>query len=554
MDPFLLTDPRLAFIALLAGVVAMLTTLNVAARPAAVRTGQVALALAVSSIFFMFTRFANLFYLPILATYVDTAVRTGRVDVLYGQIQWVVIGAAAGAFLSWILLPTFVAVYEAGIQAVQDHGSMVRVLLGVWTPRGARTLLGCLRSPVVLVSWSRGGRRLPLDFLAWNIAASAVWTVGALCALHVSALLPRFEATAVLLSGLVNAFAAIAFTLFVDPKAAVITDQAVKKVRPEQDVLCMSFYLGLGNFIGGLLGLAVLPLGVAMIQGGTVYLGQGGAGLADSLWALVALNALVTLLASTTVASRVSAAITRNVATALAVYNFFFLVTRLAQQVYAPILGSVRDSVVRGQASPDSLLGVFRWVITGASLGILAGWLLMPTFVEIYNRAVAALDRRHGSTLSLLLAMLSPRNWLAFLRCLRLPSNFGVTLQDLRILPKGFLIGNVLVVAIHTIGVLAAIYAGALLSSSLARTATLLSSVINGVATILVSVVVDPTMARITDQAALGQRPLRHVHAMSVFLVAGMLVGTLLSQVFFVPAANIIALGARLLDLVFQAL
>ena len=38
MDPFLLTDPRLAFIALLAGVVAMLTTLNVAARPAAVRT------------------------------------------------------------------------------------------------------------------------------------------------------------------------------------------------------------------------------------------------------------------------------------------------------------------------------------------------------------------------------------------------------------------------------------------------------------------------------------------------------------------------------------
>ncbi len=554
MDPFLLTDPRLAFIALLAGVVAMLTTLNVAARPAAVRTGQVALALAVSSIFFMLTRFANLFYLPILATYVDTAVRTGRVDVLYGQIQWVVIGAAAGAFLSWILLPTFVAVYEAGIRAVQDNGSMVRVLLGVWTPRGVRSLLSCLRSPMVLVSWSRGGRRLPLDFLVWNIAASAVWTVGALCALHVSALLPRFEATAVLLSGLVNAFAAIAFTLFVDPKAAVITDQAVKKVRPEQDVLSMSFYLGLGNFIGGLLGLAVLPLGVAMIRAGTVYLGQGGAGFADSLWALVALNALVTLLASTTVASRVSAAITRSVATALAVYNFFFLVTRLAQQVYAPVLGSVRDSVVRGQASPESLLGMFRWVIAGASLGILAGWLLMPTFVEIYNRAVAALDRRHGSTLGLLLAMVSPRNWLAIPRCMRLPSNFGVTFQDLRVLPKGFLIGNILVVAIHTIGVLAAIYAGALLSSSLARTATLLSSVINGVATILVSVVVDPTMARITDQAALGQRPLRHVHAMSVFLVAGMLVGTLLSQVFFVPAANIIALGARLLDWVFQTL
>jgi hypothetical protein len=375
--------------------------------------------------------------------------------------------------------------------------------------------------------------------------------VGALCALHVSALLPRFEATAVLLSGLVNAFAAIAFTLFVDPKAAVITDQAVKKGRPLQDVLAMTFYLGLGNFVGGLLGLVVLPLGVALIRLGTIQVGQGGEGMIHSLWALVALNALVTLLASTTVASQVSAAITRNVATALAVYNFFFLVTRLSQQVYAPILGSVRDSVVRGQASAEALLPVFRWVIAGASLGILAGWLLLPTFIEIYNRAVAALDRRHGSTAALMVSLLAPRNWLVMLRCLRRPSNLGVTWADLRVLPKGFLIGNILVVAIHTIGVMAAIHAGALLSSSLARTATLLSSVINGVATILVSVVVDPTMARITDQAATGERPLRHVYAMSVFLIGGMLLGTVLSQAFFVPAAEVIALGARLLDWIF---
>jgi len=551
MDPSLLLDGRLLFIALLAGVVSMLTTLNVAARPAAVRTGQVALAMAVSSIFFMLTRFANLFYLPILATYVDSAVRSGRVDVLYEQIQWVVIGAAAGACLSWLLLPTFVAVYEKGIEAVRIRGSMLRVLVALPTLTGARGLWQCLRSPRDLASWATTATPIPRDFLLWNVAASAVWTVGALCALHVSALLPRFEATAVLLSGLVNAFAAIAFTLFVDPKAAVITDQAVKKGRPLQDVLAMTFYLGLGNFIGSLLGLAVLPLGVALIRVGTTQLGQGGEGLVHSLWALVALNALVTLLASTTVASRVSAAVTRNVATALAVYNFFFLVTRLAQQVYAPILGSVRDSAVRGQASPETLLPTFRWVIAGASLGILGGWLLMPTFVEVYNRAVAALDRRQGSTSSLLGSLLAPRRWWVLLGCLRWPSNFGVTWADLRVLPKGFLVGNILVVAIHTIGVLAAIHAGAMLSSSLARTATLLSSVINGVATILVSVVVDPTMARITDQAALGERPLRHVHAMAVFLVAGMLLGTLLSQAFFLPAAEVIALGARLLDRVF---
>ena len=554
MNPSLLLDPRLLFICCLAGAVSMLTTLNVAARPAAVRTGQVALALSVSAIFFMLTRFANLFYLPILATYVDTAVRTGKVDILYGQVQWVVVGAAAGAFLSWVLLPTFVAVYERGIRGVRSRGSMLRVLLALPSPRGVRALFQSLRSPAALATWPRGASRLPWDFLAWNVGATAVWTVGALCALYVSALQPRFEATAVLLSGLVNAFAAIAFTLFVDPKAAVITDQAVKDRRPHGDVYAMTFFLGLGNFAGSLLGLAVLPAGVALIQAATIRVGGSGSHLVQSLWAVVALNVLVTLLASTAVVARVSAAVTRHVATALAVYNFFFLITRLAGQVYAPVLGSLRDSVVQGGARAETLLPLFRWVVGGASVGVLLGWLLMPTFLEIYNHAVRALDRRHGSMSSLLVAMLAPRRWVMLARCLRPPSTFGVTREDLRALPKGFLVGNVLVLAVHTIGVLAAIYAGALLSSSLARTATLLSSVINGVATIVLSVVVDPTSARITDQAVSGERPVRHVYAMAVFLIAGMLLGTVLSQVFFVPAAGVIALGARLLDWIFHAL
>ena len=100
MNFALLSDGRLLFLMVLAAAVAMLSTLNIAARPAAIRTKQVALALAVSAVFFMFTRFANLFYLPILATYVDRATRTGQTEVLYQQIQWVVVGAALGAFFS----------------------------------------------------------------------------------------------------------------------------------------------------------------------------------------------------------------------------------------------------------------------------------------------------------------------------------------------------------------------------------------------------------------------------------------------------------------------
>ena len=239
MNISLLGDGKLLFIMALAAIVSMLTTLNTAARPAAIRTKQVALSLAVSAIFFMFTRFANLFYLPILGKYVDRAVQSGNVNILYEQIQWVVLSSALGALLSWLMLPTFTAIYERGIASITVRGSMLKMLLALPSVRGVKALFGCLRSPLELKAWacpncapSETGEKestnepfaLPWDLLSWNVFATAVWTVGALAALQVSALYPDLAATAVLLSGLVNSFAAIAFSLFVDPKAAVITD------------------------------------------------------------------------------------------------------------------------------------------------------------------------------------------------------------------------------------------------------------------------------------------------------------------------------------------
>ncbi|MCR5661415.1 MAG: lipid II flippase Amj family protein, partial [bacterium] len=398
-----------------------------------------------------------------------------------------------------------------------------------------------------LRTWTKGAGKLPKDFLLWNVFATAVWTVGALCALYVSALEPAFEATSVLLSGLVNSFAAIAFALLVDPKAAVITDQAVKGERPEADVKAMSFYLGLGNFCGGLLGLAVFPLGSALIRWATLQLGH--AQIAENMWLVIALNVIVYALMCTTLASRVSAVITKSVATSLAIYNVFFLVTRLMTQVYAPILGAVRDSVVSGAHEAAHLLALFRWVIFGAAFGCLVGWLLLATFVEIYNKGIAALEKRNGSMPAFMKALAKFSSWKKIFSCLRAPSNLGVGWKDIKVLPKGFLLANIFVIGVHCIGVLAAIQAGAQLSGNLARTATLLSSVINGVATILGSLVVDPTAARITDQGVSGERPLIHIKAMVIALCAGSLIGAIVSQLLFVPSADFIVFGAKILDM-----
>lgn len=547
MDPHLLLNPNLLFVVALSGFVSLLTNLNVAARPAAVITGRSATSTTIASLFFMVTRFANLFYMPLMGGFVGRAAETGDASQLLQQIRWVIVGSAVGTALSWVLLANFVSVYAFLVDQVYERG-MVGALRKPSNWLGtARALLK--RAPISARVGQFHG--IPRMFLLYNIFATAVWTIGALSALYCSGSMPQYKSTALLLSGLVNSFAAIAFSVFVDPQTALITDRVLDpKKKPEErapgeQVYAAAVHLAAGNFLGSLLGLVLLPVGIWMIGGATQFVGNQGANAVQSIWVVILLNAVVTMLASTTYAARVSAVITRQVQTALVVYNFFFLITRLSQQVYAPILGAMSDTL-KAQGRVDLLEHQYRLVLGGAAAGSLIGLLLLPTFIQVYNKAVTAVQRYHSLSLAIL-QCLNPRHWGAVLSCVRPPGLLGVRLSDLRkpSMPKAFLFGNVLVLSIYTVGVMSAVFAGAQLDDETSRAATLLSSVVNGLATITLSLVVDPTLAQLTDQCIEDKRDPRDMKVAAVFLMLGMFVGTVSSQILFRPAAWVIAQAAH---------
>ena len=78
------------------------------------------------------------------------------------------------------------------------------------------------------------------------------------------------------------------------------------------------------------------------------------------------------------------------------------------------------------------------------------------------------------------------------------------------------------------------------MAPELARTATTLSGVINGVGTVLLVILIDPVSALITDQALRGSRPVSEVSHIVVWQVVGRFLGTLLAQVVFFPAALLV--------------
>ena len=102
------------------------------------------------------------------------------------------------------------------------------------------------------------------------------------------------------------------------------------------------------------------------------------------------------------------------------------------------------------------------------------------------------------------------------------------------------LLANVLAQALLSVGVLASLYAG-YLNPEFRVTASQLSAIINGVATILLFALIDPQISVLTDDVVEGRADAGLFRRTIVWISISRLVGTLLAQALFLPAALAIA-------------
>jgi len=110
----------------------------------------------------------------------------------------------------------------------------------------------------------------------------------------------------------------------------------------------------------------------------------------------------------------------------------------------------------------------------------------------------------------------------------------------------GVVILNMLAIALWTVGVFASLYAGCL-NPSLRVTSSTLSSVVNGVATIMMFVFIDPHLSTMTDDVVEGKVSEARFRQAIIWLTASRLAGTILAQLFLVPAATLLVLVATVL-------
>ena len=249
-------------------------------------------------------------------------------------------------------------------------------------------------------------------------------------------------------------------------------------------------------------------------------------------------TALIHFTETLALSMRLAGVRTRQVATSLSFLTSALLVSRMSNMLQAPFLGGMVDTAILKHL-PDALGSQFRLIIFSAFWGSLIGALFLPTFVKISIKGILLFEKM-GSIPRLLWQVLRHPNWHEFFSCFRFPRIPSLSDLSLHNIPKWFLVFNLFIGSLYAIGVLVSLYAGAHIPEY-RTTASQLSGIVNGIATILLALMVDPTGAWVTDQAVQGKRPEKDVRTVVFYLVAGRVVGTLLlSQLLFIPGTEYI--------------
>jgi hypothetical protein len=255
------------------------------------------------------------------------------------------------------------------------------------------------------------------------------------------------------------------------------------------------------------------------------------------------LTFVIHLVGTLAYAVRIAGVRTRRIAISFAMFNILVLVSRTSNAFQGPYLAKrIEHNLASGVAS--GVLSDFRWLLFAATLATIVGALLIPSFQRMFSKAVMHFQT-HRSMPRLLMHGFFKGGLSQLKDVASIPAATNLTQMGRGSgISTSVIALNVVATALWTVGVLAALYAG-YLNPELRVTSSTLSPVINGIATILLFVIIDPQMSVMTDDVVEGKTSEPQFRRAVVWLVGSRLAGTLLAQVILVPSAMLVVMAAE---------
>jgi hypothetical protein len=256
------------------------------------------------------------------------------------------------------------------------------------------------------------------------------------------------------------------------------------------------------------------------------------------LFNICLLTLVIHLIGALAYAARIAGVRTHKIALSFALFNVLVLVSRTSNSFLGPFLAKrIENGIVNGTG--ERLLLDLRIVLLSATIATVLGALMVPTVQRWFAAAIGEFHN-HRSVAKLLFSAFTPRGRQVVLKSVSLPK--GANAKSLRkptVLSWRVIAMNVVAQALLTVGVIASLYAG-YLYPEFRVTASQLSAVVNGFATILLFVLIDPQLSVMTDDVVDGRVSEADYRRTIVWLSMSRVGGTLLAQALLLPSAWLI--------------
>jgi hypothetical protein len=257
---------------------------------------------------------------------------------------------------------------------------------------------------------------------------------------------------------------------------------------------------------------------------------------------ICALTAVINLIGALAYAARIAGVRTGRIAVSFALFNVLLLISCTSNGFLGPFLAK-RIETALANGTGDALIWDLRLVLFSAAAAVALGIVLVPTGQRLFAAAITFFQANRSTT-RLLLRSVTPAGLGTLRDSVTLPS--AATLQSLK-RPRGVswsvLGANALAQALLAVGVLASLYAGYLVPE-FRVTASQMTAIVNGFATILLFALIDPQISALTDDVVDGSVSEAAFRRAMIWVSLSRLAGTLLAQALLVPAAVVIAWAA----------
>jgi hypothetical protein len=258
---------------------------------------------------------------------------------------------------------------------------------------------------------------------------------------------------------------------------------------------------------------------------------------------VILLTFVIHLISTLSYSVRIVGTRTRKIAVSFALFNIMVLISRTSNSFQAPLLAKWVENNINLNINPGTY--EIRLILLATSIATIVGAFLIPTFQRVLSKVVLNFSI-HKSMPKLILHGFTKTGIRQLRNEISIPAKNNLTVNSKSKFPLKIFVFNIIAVAILTVGVLSSLYAG-FITPELRTTASSLSAIVNGFATILMFVIIDPHLSVLTDEVVEGKYSESEFRGTIRYMVLARLIGTVIAQFLLVPFAHFIAYVAEII-------